>query len=319
MPMDNRVMIHEKAIVDPGAVIGPGTRIWANAHILPGARIGENCNICDLTFIENDVVLGNRVTVKCGVQIWDGVRLEDNVFVGPNATFTNDPFPRSRQNPGKFIPTQTVVKKGATIGANATVLPGLMIGQHSMIGAGSVVTQDVPPYAVVIGNPAHIKGFDCPPSHCFSKLNSTFAHESEINLPPKGTTIKKLPVFSDERGMLTCADIHKELPFPPVRVFSILNVPRHHHRGVHAHKCLHEFLVCLAGNCKVFLDDGLNQAEVTLDTPNAGLHIPPFIWAVEYAFSSNAVLLVLASDVYEDSDYIRSYDEFIAMRSKISE
>jgi acetyltransferase-like isoleucine patch superfamily enzyme/dTDP-4-dehydrorhamnose 3,5-epimerase-like enzyme len=317
MQMGNQAMIHEKAIVEPGAVIGAGTRVWANAHILPGARIGENCNICDLTFIENDVVLGNRVTVKCGVQIWDGVRLEDNVFVGPNATFTNDPFPRSRQTPGKFIPTTTTIKRGATIGANATVLPGIMVGQQAMVGAASVVTQDVPPYAVVIGSPAHIKSFDCPPNHCFSKLSSTFSGQSEIILPAKGAVVKKLPVFSDERGMLTCADIHKELPFPPVRVFSILNVPRHHHRGVHAHKSLHEFLICLAGSCKVFLDDGKNQTEVTLDTPNAGLHIPPYIWAVEYAFSPNAVLLVLASDVYEDHDYIRSYDEFIAKCNEI--
>src|SRR5512143_3567235 len=109
--------------------VGAGTRVWAYAHILPGARIGRDCNICDHTFIENDVVIGDRTTIKCGVQLWDGITLEDDVFVGPNATFTNDPFPRSRQRPSAYA--RTVVKKGASIGANATILPGLIVGEHS--------------------------------------------------------------------------------------------------------------------------------------------------------------------------------------------
>src|SRR5689334_22334619 len=117
--------IHPNAIVEPGAQIGDGTRIWAFAHVLPGAKLGENCNICDGVFIENDVVVGDRVTVKCGVQLWDGVRLEDDVFVGPNATFCNDLFPRSQQYPEKFSPT--IIRKGASIGANATILPGITI------------------------------------------------------------------------------------------------------------------------------------------------------------------------------------------------
>jgi acetyltransferase-like isoleucine patch superfamily enzyme len=134
--------------------IGRGTRVWAFAHILPGATIGEDCNICDHTFIENDVIVGDRVTVKCGVQLWDGVRLEDDVFVGPNATFTNDPMPRSRQRPEAFA--QTIVRAGASIGANATILPGIEIGARAMVGAGAVVTKSVPPRAVVTGNPARV-------------------------------------------------------------------------------------------------------------------------------------------------------------------
>src|SRR5512143_428014 len=115
---------HENAIVESQS-IGDGTRIWAFAHILPRATIGRDCNICDHTFIENDIVVGDRVTVKCGVQLWDGVRIEDDVFIGPNATFSNDPFPRSRRWPKKFLPT--IVKEGASIGANATILPGVTI------------------------------------------------------------------------------------------------------------------------------------------------------------------------------------------------
>ena len=144
---------HSHALVETDK-IGKGTRIWALVHILPGATIGSHCNICDHVFIENDVVIGNRVTIKNGVQIWDGVRLENDVFVGPNATFTNDQFPRSQKPPLKFL--KTIVKKGASIGANATILPGVVIGEKAMVGAGAVVTKDVPKYAVVVGNPAKI-------------------------------------------------------------------------------------------------------------------------------------------------------------------
>lgn len=143
--------VHEKALCE-SQQIGKNTRIWAFAHVLPQALIGEDCNICDGVFIENDVKVGHRVTVKCGVQLWDGVVIEDDVFIGPNATFTNDPFPRSKIFPAAF--SKTVVKKGASIGANATILPGITIGENAMVGAGSVVTKDVPAGAVVFGNPA---------------------------------------------------------------------------------------------------------------------------------------------------------------------
>lgn len=143
---------HSHALVESGNV-GKGTRIWAFVHVLPGARIGQDCNICDHVFIENDVIIGDRVTVKCGVQVWDGVRLEDDVFVGPNATFTNDAFPRSKQ---PFEMQHTVVKRGASIGANATILPGITIGENALVGAGAVVTRDVPDNALVVGNPARV-------------------------------------------------------------------------------------------------------------------------------------------------------------------
>jgi acetyltransferase-like isoleucine patch superfamily enzyme len=148
--------IHPQALVEPGARIGEGTRVWAFAHVLPGAVIGRDCNICDGVFVENDVQVGDRVTVKCGVQLWDGTTLEDEVFVGPNATFTNDRFPRSGIYPEKF--PRIWVGKGASIGANATLLPGLRVGAGAMVGAGSVVTSDVPEGAVVFGNPARVRG-----------------------------------------------------------------------------------------------------------------------------------------------------------------
>ena len=137
--------------------IGKDTRVWQFSVIFENARIGENCNICAHSLIENDVVIGNNVTIKSGGFLWDGTRVEDDVFIGPNATFTNDVMPRSKIYPDVF--SGITLKKGASIGANATILPGITIGCKAMVGAGAVVTKDVPDYAVVAGNPATIKRF----------------------------------------------------------------------------------------------------------------------------------------------------------------
>lgn len=145
------MLIHPSSDVQ-SRQIGEGTRIWQYVVVLPGAVIGRDGNICSHCLIENDVVVGDRVTIKCGVQLWDGVVLEDDVFVGPNVTFTNDRLPRSRNAAAQLLPTR--VRKGASIGANATILPGLTIGEHAMVGAGAVVTKDVPPHTLVVGNPA---------------------------------------------------------------------------------------------------------------------------------------------------------------------
>jgi UDP-2-acetamido-3-amino-2,3-dideoxy-glucuronate N-acetyltransferase len=137
--------------------IGLRTRIWQFSVVFENATIGHSCNICAHTLIEDDVVIGNNVTVKSGVFIWDGITIEDDVFIGPSVTFTNDKKPRSKVYQDKYL--TTLVKQGASIGANATILPGLTLGRYSMIGAGSVVTRDVPDYALVVGNPARIVKF----------------------------------------------------------------------------------------------------------------------------------------------------------------
>ncbi len=136
--------------------IGSGTTVWQYCVILPGARIGNDCNICAGVLIENDVTVGDRVTVKSGVQLWDGVSLGDDVFVGPGVAFTNDLFPRSKRRPAQFA--RTVVERGASIGANATIVAGHTIGEGAMVGAGSVVTKDIPPHTVWYGNPARYRG-----------------------------------------------------------------------------------------------------------------------------------------------------------------
>jgi UDP-2-acetamido-3-amino-2,3-dideoxy-glucuronate N-acetyltransferase len=145
--------------------IGVETVIWQYTIVLPGATIGNNCNINSHCFVENDVMIGNNVTLKCGVYIWDGISIEDNVHIGPNATFTNDLYPRSKHH---FDISRTLVKHGASIGANATIIAGITIGAFALIGAGSVVTKDIPNNTLWIGNPARQAAFVC---NCGQKLN----------------------------------------------------------------------------------------------------------------------------------------------------
>ena len=143
-------MIHP--LSDCQAPIPDSTNIWQFCVVLPDAKVGENCNVCSHCFIENDVEIGNNVTVKCGVQLWNGLRVEDDVFIGANVSFTNDRYPRSKQYPAAF--EKTVIRKGASIGAGSVILCGIEIGEKAMIGAGSVVTKDVPAGELWVGNPA---------------------------------------------------------------------------------------------------------------------------------------------------------------------
>ena len=171
--IDAPVFVHPDALVDEGANVGSGTRVWAFAHILKGAVVGEDCNICDHSFIEGKVRLGNRVTLKCGVFLWDGVVAEDDVFIGPAAVFVNDLRPRSRNIHWKC--TATLLREGCSIGANATILGGLAIGRFAMVSAGAVVTRDVADFALVVGNPARFRRWLC---RCGENL--TFRNSSAV-------------------------------------------------------------------------------------------------------------------------------------------
>ena len=171
MPRDPSVFVHPNALCESDA-IGARTRVWAFAHVMKGARIGEDCNVCDHAFIESGAIVGNRVTVKNCVLVWDKVVIEDEVFLGPNCVFTNDMNPRVafRKTPDKFLPT--LVRRGASIGANATIVCGVTIGAHAFVGAGSVIIRDVPAYGMVAGNPSRRIGWIC---ECGEKLNSALA------------------------------------------------------------------------------------------------------------------------------------------------
>lgn len=299
--------VHDKGLCESSSV-GARTRIWAFAHVLPGAQIGSDCNVCDHVFIENDVILGDRVTVKCGVQLWDGVRLGDDVFVGPNATFTNDLSPRSKQYPNEFA--TTVVAEGASIGAGAVLLPGVRVGRRAMVGAGAVITRDVPPNAVVVGNPGRIVGYADTPQASTSPAFSLGSH-SQGEQAVRGVRIQQLRKATDLRGSLVAADFSEDLPFVPKRAFTVFDVPTRDVRGEHAHRVCQQFLVCVKGSLAAVVDDGLRRQEFLLDRAEMGLYMPALIWGTQYQYSSDAVLLVFASEAYDPDDYIRDYETFL--------
>lgn len=303
--------VHPKGLCESKSV-GEGTRIWAFAHVLAGARIGTHCNVCDHVFIEDGAVVGDRVTIKCGVQLWDGVTLEDDVFIGPNVTFCNDPFPRSKQRPEKFTPTR--VCAGASIGSNATILPGLTIGRRAMVGAGAVVTQSVPAFAIVVGNPARVTGYV---DSGATPKRAGAADKEPAASSVLGVKLQKLTVVEDMRGDLSVGEFERQVPFACRRYFVVYSVPSEKVRGEHAHRACHQFLVCLKGSCAVVADDGRHRQEFTLDGPGLGLYLPPMTWSVQYKYSSDAILLVLASDYYDPADYIRDYDTFLAERAAL--
>jgi acetyltransferase-like isoleucine patch superfamily enzyme len=303
---------HAQAIVESDA-IGPGTRIWAFAHVLPGARIGADCNLCDHTFVENDVVIGDRVTVKSGVYLWDGVRLEDDVFVGPNVTFTNDSAPRSTRHLESH--PRTVVRRGASLGANATLLPGVTVGQYALVGAGAVVTRDVPPYAVVVGNPARITRYTDEAAARTEPAPLGASPGAELpKVLVEGVTLQRAPIIEDLRGNLSARELGKGLPFAPARFFVVFDVPSKEVRGAHAHRVCRQVLICLSGSVACVVDDGRHRQEFLLEGPELTLEIPPMVWAVQYKYTADALLLVLASHPYDPDDYIRSYDDFVTAR-----
>lgn len=309
---------HPQAIVE-SASVGEATRIWAFTHILPGAVIGRDCNICDHVFVENDVRVGDRVTVKCGVQLWDGVSLEDDVFVGPNVTFTNEKYVRSRVRPDQFA--RTTVKHGASIGANATILPGVVVGSHAMVGAGAVVTRNVPSYAKVVGNPARITGYVDrsgrpveSDTDSITGLPTAPAAARKFGKTPLGVGASFLaswPERRDLRGSLIAVEVQESLPFDIKRFFFVFGVPNVHVRGAHSHRQCHQFLVCVSGSLSVLVDDGVNQTSVSLSGPQHGIYVPPMVWSVQYKHSENTTLLVLASHAYDPDDYIRDYEDFL--------
>ena len=297
---------HPSALCESESV-GAGTRLWAFCHVLPHARIGRDCNIGDGAFVENDVVLGDRVTVKNGVHLWDGIRIGDDVVIGPNATFADARFVRADEPRSSAT---TVVEDGSVLGANCTIMSGVRIGRRAVVRAGAVVARDVPANAIVTGDPARIVGY---------------VDASEIGIAPtvddatvpvdasavRGVTIHRMRLIHDMRGDLSVGEFDRDIPFDVARYFIVFNVPSADVRGEHAHRECKQFLLCVKGSCSVVVDDGRNRAEFELHEPNVGLLLPPMIWATQYKFSPETVLLVFASHHYDPDDYIRDFDQFL--------
>ena len=302
------VFVHEQGLCE-SQEIGPGTRISAFARVFEGAQIGTACQIGDGAIIEDDVVLGDRVTVESGARVSQGVKLEDDVTVGANATFTSD-LSRDRRPPDGR--PNTVVRTGASIGANATVFGGVEVGLGATVGAGSVVTRSVPPNAIASGNPADIHGYTEESQRDTRVPRSIIDEPGTVQLAARGVCLQRFAEFADLRGSLTAGEIPKDIPFTPRRWFLVYDVPNREVRGEHAHHVCHQFLICVSNSISVAVDDGKRRDEVTLDSPTLGLHIPPLVWASQFRYDPGSVLLVLASHPYDSTDYIRDYDAFLA-------
>jgi UDP-2-acetamido-3-amino-2,3-dideoxy-glucuronate N-acetyltransferase len=297
--MNTNQLIHSAALCD-SPHIGEGTNVCAFAHVLSTARIGKDCKIFANTFVDNDVTVGNRVTLLSGARLFAGAHLHDDVHVGPNVCIAHTGI--------AAISRITTVRSGVELGANAVISPGITIGIQSKVLAGAVVTRSVPPYAIVGGNPAQIMGY----------VGTTTTQPSSIAQSPEKRTGKVAAVnlhclseVEDMRGNLSVGEIGKDIPFSLKRYFLVYEVPNSEVRGEHAHKECHQFLIAVKGSVKVVVDDGSSREEFILNRRNFGLHLPPMIWGIQYGYSADAVLLVLASHLYDANDYIRDYEQFL--------
>ncbi len=310
--------------VDPRALcesteVGSGTRIGPFSMVCSTATIGTDCAIGSHVLVDDGATLGDRVTIPGPAQIWDGVTIEDDVFISPGASFANRRFPRSGR--GGQEPEPIHVRAGATVGANATVLSGLAIGERAMIGAGAVVTRSVPRDAIVIGNPARITGYveaegDAAMRVVRQEVPATDA-PSVIDTGVTGVTLHRFPRVRDLRGSLVACEFEQGLPFVPRRYFMVFDVPGADVRGEHAHRECHQFLVCVNGTVHVVADDGERRQEFVLDEKDSGLYLPPMTWGIQYLYSPGSTLLVFASHPYDADDYLRDYGDYLQERGRV--
>ena len=239
--------------------------------------------------------------------VWSGVILEDDVFVGPNCTFCNDKFPRSGQHLEKYAETR--VQRGASLGANSTILPGIVVGEYAMVGAGSVVTHHVTAKSVAVGNPArHLRHVDV--EH---KIVGDEEGTTSVQPKVRGARLLKFPAVKDRRGTLSFAEYETHLPWVPVRFFTITEVPQKELRGYHAHKSVKQLLVCVTGKLEVLIDDGNQRESVVLQNSNEGLLLDAMVWSSQSYLVPGTVLLVLCSEKHSPEGYIHSYADFVAL------
>jgi UDP-2-acetamido-3-amino-2,3-dideoxy-glucuronate N-acetyltransferase len=303
------VLVHERALCE-SVDVGRGTRIAAFVHVARSVRIGAMCELGEGATVDGGTVIGERTRISSGAQIGSGVTLEDDVFVGSNATFVGDREPA--KGVAEASAGMTIVRSGASIGAGATILPGLEIGREARIEAGALVGRPVPPYAVVAGSPAQIQGY-LDSETAPVRPSAPADRPGVVPIGVRGVRVHRFEEFSDFRGSLTVADVPSDyVPFVPKRLFVVYNVPSRELRGEHAHRACHQFLMCVSGNVAVSVDDGQHRAEVLLDAPTIGIYVPPLVWASQFRHEHDSVLLVLASHPYDPADYIRDYEQFLS-------
>lgn len=284
--------------------VGVGTRIEDLARVAPDAIIGQHCHILQHASIGSDVMVGDRVTIRPGAYLGDGARLEDDVYIDSNATLAEANMPNVSAG-------RTFIKCGAYIGANSTISPGITVGQGARVLPGAVVTRNVPPLAIVSGNPAVISGYKGADHDREREQSRVPERPGSRGTRVSGVTVYRLASAADMRGQLAFGEVYRQVPFEVKRFFLVYGVPNMEVRGEHAHHKLHQFIICVHGRCSLMADDGAAREEIVLDDPTIGVHLPPLIWGVQYKHTPDAVQLVLASDYYQASDYIRDYQEFL--------
>ena len=298
-------LIHEQALCE-GARVGAGSRVLAFSHLAASTCVGRDCIIGTHVFLDHAVHLGDRVAIGSGAYVGKGIRLEDDVKVGAGATLAH-----LTEGSGDAGFSPGLVRAGASVGANATILPGVVIGPKARIEPGSVVTRSVPSNAIVAGNPAQIIGYVGTVDNQVDPWASSPSgvHGTSVS----GVTIRQMSEVEDLRGNLSVGELGRDVPFEVKRYFLVYDVPNMEIRGEHAHLVCHQFLIAAKGSLRVVVEDGVNREEIVLDKPSLGLHLPPMTWGIQYRYSPDAVLLVLASHHYDPSDYVRDHDRFLAM------
>jgi acetyltransferase-like isoleucine patch superfamily enzyme len=277
------------------------------------AQIHGSAHIGDFVVIHSGASIGESCSIMGFTQIWGGVHLGPRASLGPGVTL-------EQGLPGHD--GEIIFGADCMIGAGAIVCQGVSIGDGAIVKAGAVVEQNVPPYAIVAGSPARITGYvENTMLAGLAEGRGIRSHqdnrESVVKIGVGGVTMHRIKSVQDMRGDLSVGEFPKDIPFEPKRYFIVFNVPSEKTRGEHAHYKCHQFLICVKGSCAVVADDGESRCEVLLDSPDKGIYLPPLTWGIQYKYSSDAVLLVFASHMYDAEDYIRNYAEFVTIaRSK---
>lgn len=246
-----------------------------------------------------------------GVYIDSGVEIENSVTIEANCSILSEDLINNTH-------LKTSIKSGSRIRSGSTIYPGVTIHSNAIVMPGSVVTRSVPPLAIVQGNPATIIGYKSTYIQNDVKITQHTENKAAVIASKvENVTLHNLPLVSDLRGDLSVGEFERQVPFSVKRYFLVFSVPTAETRGEHAHKKCQQFLICVKGSCKVIADDGKSREEFILDQPNKGLYLPSMTWGIQYQYSQDAVLLVFASDYYDNSDYIRDYDEFIKLTNTI--
>lgn len=286
-----------------------GTKVHATSHLGAGVRLGKNVEIGPFSFLDGAISIGDGVRL-CGGVAFDGMlTIGSHCHIEPGVAVT-----RGEGNSGSAAPV--VIEEGVFVGAGSILFAGVRVGMGARIAAGTVVTRDVPPYALVSGNPAVIDGYAQSEAHGLIPAVKKLAQRA-VGVHPcsvRGVTVHKLRRHEDLRGALCAGEFPREIPFAPKRYFLVFDVPSSETRGEHAHRICEQYLVCVSGSIAVVVDDGEHREEIVLSDPTQGLYIPPGVWGIQYKFSSDSVLLVFASHEYDPDDYIRNYSEFLAER-----